>query len=113
MCPPLPETIWPKKESFSPSSIAILRLGLPPPIPLLQPPLRAATTSLEFTPHVVSTTPWTSMATATLVAMVVAVEIATRLLPTHQMFRYQTPLSLPLRLQLWTRCSYSHKWSRC
>jgi len=86
--------------------------GAPALIPLLRPLLRAAPMSLEFTPHVVSTTPWTPTVTATLVAMVVAVEIATRLLPTHQMFRYQTPLSLPLQLRLQTPCSYLHRRSR-
>jgi len=112
MRPPLPETIWPKKESSSPSPIAILCLGLPPLTPLLQRPLRAAPTSLEFTPRVVSTTPWTSTAMATLVAMVVAAEIATCLLPTHQMSHYQTPLSLPPQLQLRTPCSFLHRRSR-
>ena len=52
--------------------------------------------SMDMT--VILTTAWTSTAMATLVVMVVAAEIATYLLPTHQMFCYQTPLSLLLQL---------------
>jgi len=97
---------------FLSSLTETLRLGLHYPTPQLRLLHHAVPTTLEFTPHVILTMPWTFTVMATLVAMVVTAEIAICLPRTCRISHYQTHLSLPTQHQLRTPCSFSHKWSR-